>query len=92
MIACTLPMNIQEIINTVADDADDFLSGVSSMTEARPAIREYLKSSYPKLSTEEGVRVVAGILAILGEEGFFEGSGKGDSWADEGPIASEEEP
>jgi hypothetical protein len=65
-------MNVQDIINAAADDADDFLAGVSSMTEARPAIREYLKAHNHKLTPTDEARVIAGLLAILEEEGFFE--------------------
>jgi len=65
-------MNVQEIINTAADDADDFLAGVSSMTEARPAIRDYLKANHPTIAPADEARVIAGLLAILEEEGFFE--------------------
>ncbi|MBE2216067.1 MAG: hypothetical protein IAE82_19495 [Opitutaceae bacterium] len=65
-------MSVQDIIHAAADDADDYLAGISSMTEARPAIREYLKSNHPALAPADEARVIAGVLAILEEEGFFE--------------------
>lgn len=75
-------MNVQEIIHATADDADAFLAGVSSMTEARPAIRDYLKSNHPALAQVDEARVIAGVLAILDEEGFFEGAGSGETMDD----------
>jgi len=76
-------MDLDAIISAAADEADEFLTGVSTMTEARPMIRDYLKSRHPKLGPVDVQRVTAGLLAILEEEGFFEASsGPGDSWAD----------
>jgi len=76
-------MDLDAIISTAADEADDFLNGVTTMTEARPVIRDYLKTRQPRLGPLEVQRVTAGLLAILEEEGFFEaGNARGDSWAD----------
>jgi hypothetical protein len=76
-------MDLEAIINAAADDADGFLAGVGSMTEARPAIRDYLKENYPKLGPVEVQRVTAGLLALLDDEGFFEAAGGGDAWSEE---------
>jgi hypothetical protein len=76
-------MNLQDIINAAADDADEFLRGVRTMTEARPAIREYLAANHPKLSPGDSARVIAGLLAVLEEEGFFEAKTDGDMWSEE---------
>ncbi len=86
-------MNIDAIINATASDADSFLAGISGMTEARVAIREYLQARHPELAPEEATRATAGILAILEEEGFFEGApGAADS-DDVGPGGgSDDEP
>ena len=75
-------MNLEAIINAAADDADEFLAGTRSMTEARPAIRDYLKENHPNLSPMEAQQVTAGLLAILEEEGFFQGEVSEDSWDD----------
>jgi len=75
-------MNLDAIINAAADEADDFLAGVRSMAEARPAIRDYLKENFPDLGPAESQRVTAGLLAILEEEGFFAAGGEEGSWAD----------
>lgn len=75
-------MNVQAIINTTADDADEFLAGISTMTEARAAIREHLKARHPELTPDESTRATAGILAILEEEGFFDGTAGAESFDD----------
>lgn len=75
-------MDLDAIITAAADDADQFLAGVTTMTEARPAIREYLKENFPDLSPADVPRVVAGLFALLEDEGFFEIEAGGDSWAD----------
>jgi hypothetical protein len=75
-------MDLEAIISTAADQADEFLAGVTSMTEARPAIRDYLKENHPKLGPLDVQRVTAGLLAILEEEGFFEVGAASDSWDD----------
>lgn len=75
---------LQQIINNAADAADDFLNGVSSMTEARPAIREFLAQNHPKLPKPAVEQVVAGVLSILDDEGFFEGRSDDGAWGDEG--------
>lgn len=86
-------MSVQDIINAAADDADSFLSGVSSMTEARPAIRDYLKAHHPQLAPADEARVIAGLLAVLEEEGFFEAAAGDDSMEDTGSGGgSDDEP
>lgn len=76
-------MDLDAIINAAANEADELLTGVTTMTEARPMLRDYLKSHHPKLGPIDAQRVLAGVLAILDEEGFFEaGNARGDSWAD----------
>ena len=75
-------MDLNAIISAVADQADELLAGVATMTEAWPAIREYLKGKHPKLGVLDVQRVTAGVLAILEEEGFFEVGATNDSWDD----------
>lgn len=72
-------MNVQDIILAAADDADDFLAGISTMAEAKPAIREYLKLHHPQLAPPDEARVIEGLIAVLEEEGFFEGAGGADA-------------
>jgi hypothetical protein len=75
-------MDLNAIISAIADQADELLAGVASMTEARPAIREHLKDKHPKLGAVDVQRVTAGVLAILEDEGFFEVGAAKDSWDD----------
>lgn len=86
-------MSVQEIINTAADDADDFLAGISSMKEARPAIREYLKANHPGLLPPDEAQVITGLLAVLEEEGFFAIASGDDAMEDSGAGGgSDDEP
>ena len=76
-------MDLDAIINSAADVADDFLSDASSMTEARGMIRAYLTEHHTGVKKPDTERVIAGVLPILDEEGFFESSGKRDEWSDD---------
>ncbi|MFT3870911.1 MAG: hypothetical protein QM715_20855 [Nibricoccus sp.] len=85
-------MTLSDIINDIADQADDFLDGVTKRTDARAAISEQLTIKYPKLAGPERTKVTDGVLALLDEEGFFElGSGSGSDSDNEGGDSSEEE-
>lgn len=80
-------MNLSAIINDIADQADDFLDGVTTRADAKAAISEQLTIKYPKLAGPERTKVIDGVLAVLNEEGFFElgsssDSGSGDSEAE----------
>lgn len=75
-------MDLDAIISAAADDADQFLAGAASMAEARPAIRDYLQENFPDLGPADVHRVVAGLFALLDDEGFFAISTGGDTWAD----------
>ncbi len=79
-------MNLQVIINDVADNADDFLGDARSMIEARAAIRAFLADKFPAMSKPDSEQVIAGVLAILDEEGFFDAVGSRDA-----SIESDEE-
>jgi len=80
-------MNLSAIINDIADQADDFLDGVTTRADAKAAISEQLTIKYPTLAGPERTKVIDGVLAVLNEEGFFElgsssDSGSGDSEAE----------
>lgn len=64
--------DLNQIIGAVADDADDFLADVTSRAEARAAIRAYLDENYPELGEADVPRVVAGLIVLLDDEGFFD--------------------
>ena len=69
---------LQDLINRIADNADDFLVEASNRIQARAAIEELLSADHPGLSPADRTKVIAGVIAILEKEGFFEGS-KGDN-------------
>ena len=75
-----MPVNLQDIVNAAADEADDFLRGVTSIGEAKTVIAEWLADHHPRLSQPERQKIAQGLLAILDREGFFESTGFGDSW------------
>lgn len=75
-------MNVQAIINVAADEADEFLRGTGSPTEARPAIADWIREHHPELTPPDRKRVVEGLLALLAEEGFFNGGDTADAWSE----------
>jgi hypothetical protein len=78
---------LQEIIDKIADEADDFLAEASSRAQARAGIEELLTADYPRLAAADRAKVVAGVIAILDKEGFFEGAPGENVWDEE--IAGE---
>ena len=84
-------MDLKAIINAVADEADDFLAGVSSKSEARTTVLTYLSDNYPDLSPGDAARVTSGLLTLLENEGFFDISASGDSWGEDGEEGSDED-
>lgn len=76
-------MNLNAIIDEVADGADDFLAGASNRSEARAGIAELLNADYPQLSQAEKSQVTDGVMAILESEDFFVGIGSGGSKDDD---------
>jgi hypothetical protein len=74
-------MSLKPIIDDIADQADDFLDGVTTRSDARAVISEQLTIQYPRLSGAERGKVVDGVLAVLDSEEFF-GSGVGSAVED----------
>jgi hypothetical protein len=75
-------MELEAIINAVADEADDFLAGITTKAEARTVILSYLGDHYPDLAPGACARVASGLLAILDREGFFDTRGPRDAWSE----------
>jgi len=75
--------NHREIIDDIASQADSFLAGITDAGEARRGILELLTEDYPALSATERAAIAQAVLTLLDDEGFFEGVGPGDSWADD---------
>jgi hypothetical protein len=78
-------MDLRSIVEEIAGQADDFLAGVGDRKEARAGIAELLTTDFPQLGPAERSEVTGKVMAILEQEGFFEGgSGGAASWGDFG--------
>lgn len=83
-------MNLKEIVDSVAGRADDFLADAANAKEARNAIGELLGAEFPKLSGSDRLKITDSVIAILLEEGFFEGTQRGGDWDDASDSPDEE--
>ncbi|MFI5335269.1 MAG: hypothetical protein ACHQ5A_00675 [Opitutales bacterium] len=83
-------MDTLAIANTLCDEADDLLAGVSKRTEARAAIAEALTIRHSKLPPAAKKAVIDQVMNILDREGFFEGEA-GDSGDEPGDFTAAEE-
>jgi hypothetical protein len=82
-------MDLQPIIEDIANRADDFLVDRSDRKEARAAIAALLAEDYSQVSPKDYPGVVKGVMAILEKEDFFGTEFAGDSWSDSGDDAEE---
>ena len=64
-------MSLKPIIDDIANQADDFLEGVTTRADARVAIAEQLTIEYPALSGINRSKVIDGVLTVLDGEEFF---------------------
>jgi len=64
-------MDLEKIINSIADQADNTLSAGSTRKDARTVLTETLESGYADLDPDERLIVVAGVMQILENEDFF---------------------
>ena len=76
-------MNPDELIDRIADRADELLAGASNRAQARAGVEEQVTLEQPGLPPAERHRVVEGVMAILDREGFFEGEHAAGSTDDE---------
>lgn len=65
-------MNLKAVINEIADQADDFLEGVTSIEQARAAVSEMISMQPERFSPEDRAAVIDGVMALLKKEGFFD--------------------
>lgn len=65
-------MTPKSIIDQLADQADEFLEGVTSREQARAAISEMITLHHASLDARERAAVVDGVMAVLQDEGFFD--------------------
>jgi hypothetical protein len=78
----------RSLIDQIADEADDFLEGVTSKEQARAAISEMITLRAAQVSGAERQKITDGVMAVLENEGFFESfrggtAGEDDDESDE---------
>lgn len=83
-------MNPTVIANTICDQADEFLAGVTKRDEARAGIAEYLTLHHAQLSPVEKKAVVEQTMRILEQEDFFSTDAGGGPEA--GDFSAAEQP
>jgi hypothetical protein len=68
-------MDLRDIIDEIANQADDFLANAADRREARAAVAELIASTYPDLSERARHVALDGVMHILEEEAFFGAAG-----------------
>ena len=86
-------LNLKPLIDNIADQADELLEGCADPSEASSIILEHLTARHRALSIADRRKIAEQVIALLKNEGFFDGSASGDSWdsddADDGDQAGE---
>lgn len=82
-------MHLAAIIAELADQADEFLKGVTDRAQARAAIAEQINLDFFELSPADRKTVIEGVMTTLEGEEFFGIEFVGDPFSDDG---SEEHP
>lgn len=82
-------MNPAAIIAEIADQADEFLKGVTDRAQARASIAEQINLDFFELNPVDRKTVIEGVVATLEAEEFFGIEFVGDPFSDDG---SEEHP
>lgn len=78
-------MDLREIIDEIAIQADDFLANSPDRGEARAAVTELITSQFPDLSEKARHVVLDGVMHVLEDEDFFGPSITTGKWADDSP-------
>jgi aspartate/methionine/tyrosine aminotransferase len=76
-------VSLDEIISELADQADDFLAGVTDRAQARAAIAEQINLDYFTLNPADRTTVTNGVMAALEAEEFFGMEFFGDPFQDD---------
>jgi hypothetical protein len=76
-------MSLQAIIAEIADQADEFLGGVTDRAQGRAGIAELINMDYFHLSPADRKTVTDGVMAVLEEEEFFGTEFVGDPFKDD---------
>ena len=82
---------IQAVANAVANEADMLLQDVSTATEAKPLLMEWLADHHPDLPMDGRLQVVQSVIALLKSEGFFGASSRIDSMSDSAETGEPDE-
>ena len=82
-------MHLPALIDEIANQADEFLDGVTDRKQGRAGIEEYITMEYPELNPADRKQVVDGVMAVLESEDFFGVEFVGDPFADEDKPAEE---
>jgi hypothetical protein len=82
-------MHLAAIIAEIADQADEFLKGVTDRAQARAGIAEQINLDFFELNPADRKSVIEGVLSTLEAEEFFGIEFVGDPFSDDG---SEEHP
>ena len=82
--------NLQGIIDSLADQADDLLADASNRKEARTALTDALAAQHPKLNGIERQKITDAVMGILEEEEFFDTAAGGDEFDEEGDGEADE--
>lgn len=77
-------MNLDAIIAEIADQADEFLAGVTDRAQARAGIAELINMDWFTLNPADRKAVTDGVMAALEAEEFFGTEFVGDPFADDG--------
>ncbi|MBL9202613.1 MAG: hypothetical protein JNL39_19025 [Opitutaceae bacterium] len=77
-------MNLDAIIAEIADQADEFLAGVTDRAQARAGIAELINMDWFTLGPVDRKVVTEGVMAALEAEEFFGIEFVGDPFADDG--------
>ena len=76
-------MDLSGIIAEIADQADEFLDGVTDRAQARAGIAELINLDYFQLNPADRKAVTEGVMAELEKEEFFGLEFVGDPFKDD---------
>jgi hypothetical protein len=82
-------VNLQAIIAEIADQADEFLAGVTDRAQARAGIAEQINLDYFTLNPVDRKTVTEGVMAVLEAEEYFGTEFFGDPFKDDEPEADD---
>ncbi len=77
-------MHLAAIIAEIADQADEFLKGVTDRAQARAGIAEQINLDFFELNPADRKTVIEGVMATLETEEFFGIEFVGDPFSDDG--------